>query len=154
MMYGPLKNRVLASTIALPILFSIGIAAAQPVKLKEILEKIVIARTGDTLDARADAAENLVILLEHTNPESIDHTTLSQLTSLLDSPDDSVRLYVAGALGFLGPRAKAAIPKLIEALPKSECLRGDITSAAAIRTALTRIGAQQPPPTKCDDAHN
>ena len=77
MMYGPLKNRVLASTIALPILFSIGIAAAQPVKLKEILEKIVIARTGDTLDARADAAENLVILLEHTNPESIDHTTLS-----------------------------------------------------------------------------
>jgi hypothetical protein len=65
---------------------------------------------------------------------------------MLDSPDDSVRYWVATALGNLGPTAKAAVPKLQEMLPKADCINGAITSASGIRYAQIKMGIKPPPP--------
>ena len=75
---------------------------------------------------------------------------MADITSLLDSPDDSVRFWVAAALGNLGPAAKAAAPKLLAMLPKADCINGAITSASGIRYALTKMGIKPPPPPKCE----
>jgi HEAT repeat protein len=81
--------------------------------------------------------------------QDIDDKTLADIVSLLDSPDDSVRFWVAASLGHLGPRAKAAVPKLLTALKLSDCFMMGITSASAIRGALVHIGERQPPQPKC-----
>jgi endonuclease YncB( thermonuclease family) len=116
---------------------------------KQIAETIAKVRAGDTVTIRTKHAEQLAVLIAKIGPKGIDDKTLSNLLSLLDAPDDSVRAFVAAALGTLGPRAKAAIPKLEQLLPAADCLQGTLTSADAIRQALTRMGVTPPPPAKC-----
>jgi HEAT repeat protein len=108
-----------------------------------------IVRSGKTVDARTEAAEHLASLTQKINSNEVTETLVTDLTSLLDSPDDSVRYWVAWALGNLGPAAKAAVPKLEEMLPKADCLNGVITSASGIRYALVKMGIKEPPPPKC-----
>jgi hypothetical protein len=74
---------------------------------------------------------------------------VTDITSLLDSLDDSVRYWVAVALGNLGPAAKAAVPKLEEMLPKADCINGAITSASGIRYALINMGVKPPTSPEC-----
>ena len=69
----------------------------------------------------------------------------------MDSSNDYVRFWAATSLGELGPRAKIAVPKLLELLPLVDCLGGTITSASAVRLALMRIGAVKPPFPSCKD---
>ena len=70
--------------------------------------------------------------------------------SLLDSSDDYVRFCVAASLGWLGPRARIAVPKLLEVLHEVECVpTAGLTSEATIRPALKRIGADAPPIADC-----
>ena len=75
---------------------------------------------------------------------SVTDSTVADLIALLDEPDDSVRAFVAGALGNL--HAKAAIPKLLALLPTADCLEGTLTSARPIRSALERMGVNPPAP--------
>ncbi|MGC8724907.1 MAG: hypothetical protein ACP5VF_13715, partial [Acidobacteriota bacterium] len=56
-----------------------------------------------------------------------------------------VRMWVAGTLGMMGPRAKAAAPKLLALLPAADCEKGDLTSSATIRPALELMGVKPPP---------
>lgn len=116
---------------------------------RQIQETITNVRTGRTLDARTDAADELSNLTRNVDPKEIDDETLAKMVSLLDSPEDPVRAYVAGALGFLGPRAKSAIPKLVSILPLSDCIEFGLTSAGAIRVAITRMGGTAPPAPNC-----
>ena len=116
-------------------------------QLSETMAKI---RNGKTVTSRTNAAEHLATLTRGINPHKVDETTLTEMVSLLDTQEDSVRAWVAGSLGQLGPRAKAAIPRLLKLLPEVDCLRGSLTSAPAIRLALQRIGEIPPPPPKCD----
>lgn len=116
-------------------------------QLKEAISKV---RMGSSVDSRTHAAEHLASLTQKLDREDVREQTIQDLISLLDSPDDSVRFWVAGALGNLGPSAKAAIPKLEKLLPEADCINGVITSAGAIRHALTQLGATPPPPPKCD----
>jgi hypothetical protein len=119
---------------------------------KQVKETMVKVRTGKTLDIRADAAIHLAHLMRKVEPKDVDDKTLADIVSLLDTPDDAVRGEVAGALGFLGPRAVSAVPALLKVLPEADCVRGDLTSAGAIRLALERIGVKPPPPAKCKAA--
>jgi len=129
-----------------------GIAQASggPAHMKQIKEAIANVQSGKTVDARTEAAEHLASLAKKINRNEITQELVTDIISLLDSPDDSVRFEVATALGNLGPAAKAAVPKLLEMLPKAACIDGAITSASGIRYALIKMGIKLPPPPKCE----
>jgi HEAT repeat protein len=117
--------------------------------VEQIKGAMAKAQSAKTLDARTEAAAHLASLTREISSKEVTETLVTDLTSLLDSPDDSVRYWVATALGNLGPIAKAAVPKLEEMLPKSDCINGVITSANGIRYALIKMGIKPPPPPQC-----
>jgi HEAT repeat protein len=118
--------------------------------MEQIKGTMVKVQSDKTIDARTEAAEHLARLTKKISSKEVTEALVTDLTSLLDSPDDSVRYWVAMALGNLGPTAKAAVPKLEEILPKADCLNGAITSAGGIRHALIKMGIKPPPAPKCD----
>jgi hypothetical protein len=109
-------------------------------------QAIAIGRTGDIAKLRTDAAERLADLTSGIDGNRVDKKALADLVSLLHRPEELVRLWVAVALGNLGPYAKTAIPDLKQLLPEADCVVGDITSADAIRYALARMGTTPPRP--------
>jgi len=120
--------------------------------IKDIPATITRIRdSSKTQTERTDAAERLSKLTRRSNANTVDDATLRDIISLLDSDEDGVRAWVAASLGNLGPRAKAAVPKLLAILPDADCLTGSLTSAPAIRSALIKIGVT-PPATKCRDS--
>ena len=116
------------------------------IQFAETIERI---RTGETSTIRAHNAENLAVFTRNTDPQKVNDATLKEIVSLLNTDDDGVRLWVAASLGNLGPRAKVAVPTLLNLLRQVDCLEGDLTSAGAVRLALTRIGETPPPEPKC-----
>ena len=117
---------------------------------RQLLETMAKIRNGKTLTSRTEAAEHLATLTRGINPHKVDETTLTEMVSLLDTQEDSVRAWVAASLGNLGPRAKVAVPWLLKLLPEVDCLRGSLTSAPFIRLALERMGEIPPPRPNCD----
>jgi hypothetical protein len=128
-----------------------GLAQADggPAVMRQVKETMAKVRTDKTVDARTDAAEHLASLTQKIRSKEVTEALMTDMTSLLDSPDDSVRYWVAMALGNLGPAAKSAAPKLEEMLPKADCISGVITSASGIRYALIKMGIKPPPHPKC-----
>ena len=121
------------------------------VVVKQIQETITKVRiTKGPSMARAGAAEHLADLTKGIDPKRVDDKTLADLVSLLTISDDSVQFWVAGSLGNLGSRARAAAPKLLEILPEADCRNGALTSAPAIREALKRMGVTPPPRPNCE----
>jgi HEAT repeat protein len=120
-----------------------------PALMKQINETIAKVRSDKTVDGRTEAAEHLASLAQKIKSTDVTEPLVTNVTSLLDSPDDSVRYWVAMALGNLGPAAKAAVPKLKEMLPRADCINGAVTSASGIRYALIKMGIKPPPPPKC-----
>ena len=112
---------------------------------------IASVRSAKSASARHDTAEQLLILTSKSHHGSVTDSTVADLIALLDEPDDSVRAFVAGALGNL--QAKAAIPKLLALLPTADCLEGTLTSARPIRSALERMGVKPPPWPSYSDCH-
>ncbi len=104
---------------------------------------------GRNFDNQTNNAANLAAFTQTIDPKKVNDATLGEMVSLLNTDDDGVRRWVAAALGHLGPRAKVAVPTLLDLLRKVDCLEGDLTSAGAIRLALTRIGETPPPQPKC-----
>jgi hypothetical protein len=127
-------------------------ATSDPKLMKQLTETIAKVRTSEVSAARTEAAAHLVGLTRKIDPNEIDDKTLGDLVSLLDSWDDSVVDAAAVSLGNLGPRAKSAVPKLLEILPGVDCLWVDASSAPDIRNAIKLIGAPTPPPPKCETA--
>jgi hypothetical protein len=117
----------------------------QSMGTKQLAQIIAEVRKGKTAKVRTAAAMQLEKRISQLNPDVIDDKTISELASLLNTPEDSVRLWVAVSLGDIGSRAKMAAPALLQLLPEVDCLRGSLTSAPAIRAALNRIGVQPPP---------
>lgn len=109
-------------------------------------EAIQVART-DPPEApeKMEALKRIAWLTHGVQPLLVSDQTIYDMMSLLDIPDDEVRLYIAGALGNLGPRARIAVPKLLAVLAEVKCLRGSLTSTATIRPALEKMGATLPP---------
>lgn len=123
--------------------------SAGPTSVKRIKETMARVRSEKTVDTRTDAAEHLARLTEKISSKVVTEALVTEMTALLDCPDDSVRYWVATALGNLGPIAKSAVPKLQEMLPAADCINGAITSASGIRYALIKMGIKPPPPPKC-----
>jgi hypothetical protein len=133
--------------LALPMVFAGGSDDAQA--LKDLRGMIAKVRTmNEPSMARTNAAEALSRLTRNIDPKKVDDKTLSDLVSLLDVPDGSVRGWVAGALGNLGPRAKMAVPALLRVIHEADCpkIATGVRSSDAARVALKRIGAEPPPP--------
>jgi predicted ATPase len=124
----------------------------KPKLMKQLTEAIAKVRTEMTLDTRTQAAEHLANLTLRMDPSEVDDKTLGDLISLLATSEDSVRAWVAVSLGNLGPRAKKAVPKLLSILAEVDCLQVDLSSAPAIRVALTRMGVKPPPEPTCGSA--
>jgi hypothetical protein len=124
-------------------------ASGGPVVMKQIKETMAKVRSDKTMEARTEAAEHLASLTQKISGKEVTEALVTNIISLLDSPDDSVRYWVATALGNLGPAARAAVPKLQEMLPKADCINGAITSASGIRYALIKMGIKPAPPPKC-----
>jgi hypothetical protein len=120
--------------------------ADDPVIKARLEETIAKVREEKPSLARTAEAEHLAELTHRIKPASVDDATVADMVSLLGIPDDSVRGWVAAALGNLESRAKeVAAPKLLALLPEADCLQGDLTSAASIRPALRRMGVKSPP---------
>jgi HEAT repeat protein len=88
---------------------------------------------------RVTQAETLSALVQRCPAAASGAGTVQELASLLGDPEDAVRFWVAGALGFIGPKAAAAIPALEKALDERKGAMGSLTSVEAIRVALERI---------------
>jgi len=139
-----------ASAAVMALLTVMASAASDPTLMKHLTETIAKVRTGETPTAQSEAAEHLAELTRKINPNDVDDKTLADLVSLLDTWNDSVRDGVATSLGNLGPRAKVAVPALLEILPEVDCLWVDASSGPDVRDALKRIGVTPPPPPTCD----
>lgn len=139
----------LALCVVLSAMDGIDRASAGSALMEQIKETMAKARSDKTANARTEAAEHVASLTQKLSSKEVTEALVTDLTSLLDSPDDSVRFWVAMALGNLGPAAKAAVPKLEDILPKADCINGAITSASGIRYALIKMGIKPPPPPKC-----
>ncbi len=113
--------------------------------LREMVAK-VRAMSGPSM-ARTNAAEAISRLTSNIDPKKVDDKTLRDLVTLLDIPDGSVRGWVAGALGNLGPRAKMAVPALLRVIREAGCpkIATGVRSSDAARVALKRIGVTPPP---------
>lgn len=68
-----------------------------------------------------------------------DQPTVAELVAALESPDENVRFEAAWSLARLGPRAKEAVPALVQAMRK------DAGGSEMSVDALTRIGTPAVP---------
>jgi len=135
--------------LAMPMAFAGGPDDAKA--LKEIRELIAKVRTmNEPSMARTNGAEAIFQLTRNIDPKKVDDETLTDMVSLLNIPDGSVRGGVAAALGNLGPRAKIAVPAPLRVIRETETdcpkIATGPSSADAARVALKRIGVEPPPP--------
>jgi len=85
---------------------------------------------------------------EGADREAIDPRLMARIIALLNTDEDNVRSYVANVLGWIGPRAKAAVPRFLEILPEVDCVQASLNSSPVIRAAMERMGVT-PPPLDC-----
>jgi hypothetical protein len=139
---------VLACVTCLVLLAAMASKMDDPKKLKELQETISdVRKMSGPIKPGANPAEHLAQLTEEIDPKKVDDKTLGDIVSLLDTSNDFVRLWVAAALGHLGPRAKVAVPALLKVIQETDCLElKEMTSAGAARVALKRIGVTPPSP--------
>jgi hypothetical protein len=114
----------------------------------QLLNEIANVRKAKTPTVRYKAAERLGAITNEKDCSGVNDKTIQALISLLDIEDDGVRMWVASDLGDIGPRAKAAAPKLISILSVSDCTTWDHSSASTIPIALRKMGVT-PPPRNC-----
>src|SRR5882724_6653151 len=103
-----------------------AITAMGALKLKDAVPELIAALKDKDAKVRAKAAESLWSVGGADTTEAI-----PALVPLLKDKDANVRLNTAGALGQIGPEAKAAIPALRETLKDS-----DVYVRAQAATAL------------------
>ena len=115
----------------------------------QLLGAIAKVRKAKTPATRYKAAERLGAITYEQDCSVVSDETIQALISLLDIEDDGVRMWVASDLGDIGPRAKAAAPKLISILSVSNCMTWDHSSASTIPIALKKMGVD-PPARNCD----
>lgn len=139
---------VFFATVAL-ILISATTAAAKPNINKQLQSAIAKVRQAKTANAKYDAVTHLAFMTEDIDSSKVSDATISELIALLDEPEDFVRMWVAVSLGDIGPRAKAAVPKLLKILDEVQCKGYDQSSDATIPIALQRMNVTPPPRKNC-----
>ncbi|HEY2859840.1 MAG TPA: hypothetical protein VGJ21_15570 [Terracidiphilus sp.] len=140
---------MLAAFSAALALFS-GRVEAQSSLNEQVSEAATLVRIGGSSNERTLASMLLCGITGGEAAKRVDDESLALIEQLLDSSDDSVRYWIALCLGHnFGPRAKGAVPKLLEILDREDCVRRANTSASAIRMALKAISGMDPPK-KCE----
>lgn len=139
------KGRVFTVALLALLCLSAGATQDQEAPLKSRIEKSIgIARAGGT-----DGARDLAELTRTIGTGQIDGATIADIASLLDSPDDMLRFWIAVALGNLGTPAKIHAPKLQALMAEDSCRIGTgITAGGAAEFALKKMG-MLPFPTAC-----
>lgn len=104
-----------------------------------LIEKI---RAESEAEKRTELAERLARLVQN-KPDAVRGDQVATLSAMLGDDADSVRAWIAGALGFMGSRAVNAIPALEGARRKQAeadlKFPVSLSSVAAIDLALRRI---------------
>lgn len=108
-------------------------------RIKDTVAKV---RSSESPVARARAAIHLNYLTGWLGRKDVDDEAIAGLLSLLDIPDEPVRIGVTAALGNVGPRARKAIPKLKELAAEVGCRPSSTASAENIRYALSQMGVK------------
>jgi hypothetical protein len=138
-----LEILVVVPAVSLPARSAAVNAVPTIVELRRAIQEV---KKGDQTMKGFHAGDKFLDICDKIPADEIDDKTLAETMSLLDSPRESVKTWGVRCLGRLGPRARAAIPKLKEMLPKADCIPGTITSAAYIRAVLEKLGEAVPPP--------
>lgn len=124
-------------------------ADVQPSIKDEVYLTVTLVQIGKTSNEKSVASQLLCEITRGDASKQVDEKSLDSIIALLDSSDDSVRYWVALCLGHnFGPRAKAAVPKLLKILDQTKCVKAAQTPEDAVRVALKDIGAEAPP-SKC-----
>jgi hypothetical protein len=136
------------------LLLSSAAVSAQPLPADlAALHRIIAQIQTESGTTRYELSVGLAGLVRQTpKVEELDDETIGRITGLLNGPDNSVTAWVATALGFIGPRARAAVPALEEALARIEGRESAFypdptrfkTNAGVIRDALDRIRSTPP----------
>jgi len=116
---------------------------------KQVVQAIQLVRSAKGAIARDNAARQLRNVVLATDPTTIDDETIHAIASLLQAREESIRYWIAEALGHFGARAKFAVPKLRAILDERECMIAETSSVGMIRDTLERIG-EPAPERKCD----
>ncbi|MES1971426.1 MAG: hypothetical protein V4472_03145 [Pseudomonadota bacterium] len=151
-----LKVIMLFSVVALS---SGSLLSAATIKCKECSEYYIVVsnitkdisqvKFGRNIYVRTGASKKLAIDAIFFKNKKINEKLFGEVVSLLDFPDDSVRYWVARAIGNLGASGRPAVPRLKKLLSEVDCLPGSKTSASGIRFALSQMGVPEPPHQKC-----
>jgi hypothetical protein len=146
-MTGMTLNRLVASggVVAVLLSYSGECFARQQPTVRELVKAIAKVRSEPTTELRFCAAQQLDDMTKDVDPRILTDAVVRDLGSLLEVSEMSGRAYVASAIENVGARGKPVIPQLQQALSRSECLIGSLTSADAIRSALDQLGIQPPP---------
>jgi hypothetical protein len=91
---------------------------------------------------RYKGAQQLLDSVKAKGSQNVTEREIEALTGMMADQDDSIRYWIATALGYVGPRAKLAVPNLEAALKEVECSMSSKTSASSIRSALEKIGVE------------
>jgi len=116
-----------------------GWAADQTDRWDAVLNLAQRIKAEPAVTLRTDQAEELAGLVRKNAAKTAPKSVVRILAGLMEDRDDSVRYWIATALGYLGPQAVDAVPALEKALKEIEGRPADKTSEAAIRLALKRI---------------
>ena len=146
LLFAPMLAPDFLCSQAMDGVFPPALVAEGPSRIRREAEQI----RRETSDAnRTDRACVLSFNLNSDNGWVTDKD-ISILADLMEDHDDGVRLWIAAALGNIGPRARAAVPALEKAYRRIACVQLNATSAGAIQVALQRIGAKVPE-VRCPD---
>jgi hypothetical protein len=96
---------------------------------------------------RTEYARQLADLIRR-NPGIANNADIESLANMMADRDDSVRYWIAISIGYVGPRARQAVPALEKAFKEKECDHSSKNSTSAISFALTKI-VGKPPKTDC-----
>src|ERR1051325_1951083 len=111
-------------------------AMAPPSALIEC--RIAQFKAAATLEERQDIAEAIAktaqyISVDEAEGVRVTDATIDHLAALLNDDDDTVRLEIAASLGWIGPRARRAVPALLRAADR-------ISAAKRTRQDIIRVG--------------
>lgn len=126
-----------------------SVCSAQPsISDKAVRAQVLTVMSRPSDIEQAAAAEDLFDIVEGKNLDHVHSQTIHIVSNLMSNNSESVTIWIAATLGEFRGRASFAAPRLIEALKKAECRRGDASSEFIIRTALKKMG-QNVPDSEC-----
>src|SRR5262245_37493320 len=117
-------------------------SATDPDEWQPVLTLVEQIKAEPDVGPRTHHAEEVSDFVRAKNGKSAPKSGIRALAGLMTDRHDSVRYWIAMALGFFGPQAIEAVPALQTALKEIEGRPGSKTSESAIRLALRRINAR------------